>query len=131
MTKKELQRHRKLRIELQNIEYQIVDVDAKIKKSTAQYGKTTRGGKPSDKEDTIIKLIELKKRYEIQGGKIISEQMEIENELEKLSDPVEKAVLRYRYIDNMDWEDVSIMIKYERAQTFRIHTRAIRNLQKI
>lgn len=131
MTKKDLQRFRKLQIELESIDEQIKRLDAKIKKATASFDISPRGGKSVDKEDRIIKMIRLKEDYEIRGGKIIAEQMEIEKGLDNLSDPVEKAVLRYRYIDNMDWEDIQIMIGYERAQTYRIHDRAIKNLQKI
>lgn len=131
MTKKDLQQFRKLQIELESIEEQIAQLDAKIKKATASFGMSPRGGKSANKEDRIIKLLDLKEDYEIRGGKIIAEQMKIEKELDKLSDPVEKAVLRYRYINNMDWEDIQIMIGYERAQTYRIHDRAIKNLQKI
>lgn len=131
MTKKDLQKFRKLQIELESIENQVAALDAKIQKATPSYSVSLRGGKSADKEDRIIKLIELKKDYEIKGGKIISEQIEIEKGIDKLSDPVEKAVLRYRYIDNMDWEDIQIMIGYERSQTYRIHDSAIKNLQKI
>lgn len=131
MTKKDLQQFRKLQIELESIEEQIARLDAKIKKATASFGMSPRGGKSADKEDRIIKLLDLKEDYEIRGGKIIAEQMKIEKGLDKLSDPVEKAVLRYRYIDNMDWEDIQIMIGYEKTQTFKIHSKAIKNLQKI
>ena len=129
MTKKDLQQFRKLQIELESIEEQITRLDAKIKKATASFGMSPRGGKSADKEDRIIKLLDLKEDYETRGGKIIAEQIKIEKELDKLSDPVEKAVLRYRYIDNMDWEDIQIMIGYERTNTYRIHDRAIKNLQ--
>ena len=129
MTKKDLQQFRKLQRELESIEEQITRRDAKIKKATASFGMSPRGGKSADKEDRIIKLLDLKEDYETRGGKIIAEQIKIEKELDKLSDPVEKAVLRYRYIDNMDWEDIQIMIGYERTNTYRIHDRAIKNLQ--
>lgn len=131
MTKKDLQRFRKLQIELESIDEQIKRLDAKIKKATSSFGMSPRGGKSADNEDRIIKMIKLKEDYEIRGGKIIAEQMEIEKGLDNLSDPVEKAVLRYRYIDNMDWEDVAIMIKYSKPATYNFHKSALKNIEEI
>lgn len=131
MTKKDLKNFHKLQIDLKSVENEIAKIDAQIKRATAVYGITTRGGKNKDGSEMIIELIKLKKDYQIRGGKIIAKQKEIERGLDMLSDPVERAVLRYRYIDNMEWSDVQIMIGYERSQTYRIHDNAINNLKKI
>lgn len=43
----------------------------------------------------------------------------------KIDEPIERTLLIYRYIDRNSWKEVSRKIKYERAQTFRIHLKAL------
>jgi len=37
----------------------------------------------------------------------------------------EQRLLELRYLDYLKWEDVAAAMSYERAQTFRVHTRAL------
>lgn len=131
MTKKDLQDFRKLIIERESLQNQIEQLNVQIQHATPSYGVQPRGGKTADTADRIIKLVELKKEYECKCDNISGRQSKIESIIEKLADPVERAVLRCRYINNMTWEDITHIVSYEIAQTFRIHSRAIKNIEKI
>lgn len=131
MTRKDLQDFRKLIIERASLQNQIKELDAQIQHITPSYGAQPRGGKSADNADKILKLVELKKDYECKDNNIADRQIKIEAVINQLADPVERAVLRLRYISNMSWTDIQIAVNYERAQTFRVHTKAIKNFEKI
>lgn len=131
MTKKDLQDFRKLITERESLQNQIEQLNAQIQHVTPSYGVQPRGGKSADTADKIIKLVELKREYEYKCDRITDKQIRIETEIEKLTDPVERAVLRCRYINNMTWEDIQLLIHYERTKTFYIHSSAIKNFEKI
>lgn len=131
MTRKDLQDFRKLIIERASLQNQIKELDTQIQHITPSYGAQPRGGKSADNADKILKLVELKKEYERRNDNIADKQIKIETVLNHLDDPVERAVLRSRYIDNMRWEEIQTAINYERAQTFRVHIHAIKNFEKI
>lgn len=131
MTKKDLQDFRKLITERESLQNQIEQLNAQIQHVTPSYGVQPRGGKSADTADKIIKLVELKRECECKCDRITDKQIRIETEIEKLTDPVERAVLRCRYINNMTWEDIQLLIHYERTKTFYIHSSAIKNFEKI
>lgn len=131
MTRQDLKNFRKLIIERASLQNQIKELDTQIQHITPSYGTQPRGGKSGDNADKILKLVELKKNYEDKNNSIADGQIKIEAVINQLADPVERTVLRFRYISNMSWADIQIAINYERAQTFRVHTKAIKNFEKI
>lgn len=131
MKRQDLQDFRKMIIERTSLKNQIDELDTQIQRIIPPYGAQPRGGKSADAADRLLKLIELKKDYEKKNANITVRQKEIEAVISQMTDPVERTVLRLRYINNMSWTDIQIAINYERAQTFRIHTKAIKNFEKI
>ena len=131
MTRKDLQDFRKLIIERASLQNQIKGLDTQIQHITPSYGAQPRGGKSADNADKILKLVELKKEYERRNDNIADKQIKIEAVLNHLDDPVERAVLRSRYIDNMSWSRVSDEIRYSMSRMFDIHKSALKNFEKI
>ena len=73
-------------------------------------------------------LDDLKDMYIQKINSICDKIKSIEDIIDGLDDPLERIVLRYRYIENMDWSDITERTEYEWAQLHRIHNRAISNL---
>ena len=80
---------------------------------------------------TILQLNELEDYYLSKLNSLLSLQLQIETAIEKLKDPMERAIIRFRYIEGLDFFKVAIKLNYERAQTYRLHSRALKNLEKI
>lgn len=55
----------------------------------------------------------------------------IEKDISRLKDEDEKAVLRYRYIQGLKWEDVCDRIGFSWKHTHRIHSNALENYKII
>lgn len=74
-------------------------------------------------------------------NKIAEEERELEvlyDSMEKLShiideveDVMERALLRYRYITCLTWEQIAEKMGFCLAQVHRIHSRALKNFDKI
>lgn len=72
----------------------------------------------------------LKEEYNRQYDKLCERQLNIEKMIDKL-EPTERLLIRLRYFDNMKWDKIFKIIHYSQKQTFRIHDKAIRKLNKL
>ena len=70
----------------------------------------------------------LKRYYEGKLTELAQEQLAIEQAIDSLG-PVERMLMRYYYIDGLTWEEVSERICYSWAQTHRLHTAAIEQIE--
>ena len=75
----------------------------------------------------VSELINLRELYERKLDEISAAMLAIENAIEGL-EPVERTLLRYRYIYGMTWEKVSVAMNYSWRQTHKIHARALDKL---
>ena len=56
-------------------------------------------------------------------------QLEVETAIEALPDPMEREVLRYRYLDGLGWNEISRRIGLSKDWLGHCHTRAVRKLK--
>lgn len=70
-------------------------------------------------------------RYNKKIEDIIAERTRIEDLIDMLQDPLERAVMRYKYIDRLKWDDICAKINYEWSQTHRIHRNALAHLENL
>ena len=77
--------------------------------------------------DRVSELISLRELYKRKRDEISEAMLAIENAIEGL-EPVERTLLRYRYIYGMTWEKVSVAMNYSWRQTHKIHARALDKL---
>ncbi len=76
----------------------------------------------------LQKYLPLKRESALRGGCRADELTAIESAVDGLDDPTERLLLRLRYIEGYSWTRVARAIHYSRAQTMRIHARALRRL---
>lgn len=82
-------------------------------------------------ESMVARHAELLERYRANLAELTEELHAIEDAIEQLEDSTERALLRWRYIEGLKWEEVCICLSYSWQQTHRIHSRALRHLQDI
>lgn len=109
MTKEQLRQYRSIKIEISQIERRIVDIE--------HLG-----------HDDIVQP--LRNLYREKLAELIEGQLTIEKAIESLT-PIEREVMRMRYIDGADWTEVAATINYEWAQTHRIHASALRKIKNL
>lgn len=88
-------------------------------------GSSCGAGSPTER--LAIKHIDLLDRYQEKLADLRAEQLRVEEAIETL-EPVERMLMRYRYLDGMTWEEVAVAISYSWKQMHRIHGRALDKL---
>lgn len=95
-----------------------------------QFSEKVQGGDiPSDNAmfNRINKLMEVEKDL----ASLYDIQVELNEKINKVEDFNERMVLRYRYILNYTWEQISEKMGYSIVNTHRIHKRAIENFNMV
>lgn len=95
---------------------------------TIQLTEKVQGGDtPSDNAmfNRINKLMEVEKDL----ASLYDIQVELNEKVNKVEDFNERMVLRYRYILNYTWEQISEKMGYSTRQVIRIHGEALKNFE--
>ena len=72
----------------------------------------------------------LRECYSKKLEELVAAQLEIERAITVLA-PVERELVRMRYIDGLSWYKIQTSINYSEKQTHRIHARALIKLEKL
>lgn len=131
MTKERLKRYRALKAEAEQIRQKLLELESAMYSPKAQRltGMPRSGGGGSVQDLLTPRHIELQQVYVAKLAEITAEQIAIENAINDL-EPLERMLLRYRYIDGLEWSDICIRINYEWTRTHEYHNRALRQLRK-
>jgi hypothetical protein len=78
----------------------------------------------------VAKRDALRRKYEAKLADLIAAQTEIEETIDGL-DPRERRLMRLRYIDGLEWEEVCVKICYSWRQTHRLHSEILDKLLTI
>lgn len=82
---------------------------------------------PESDLDTIKPLREC---YTKKLEELVNTQLEIEQAIETL-DPMERDVVRLRYIDGKPWCRIAMQLNYSEASAHRIHRKALAKLKNL
>ena len=84
----------------------------------------------SDKIGSLVaKIQEKEARYLGKLNVILNEEKIIEEAIDKLKDPRERTVMRYRYISGYIWEEICVKAHYSWKHIHRIHSNALNNIK--
>ena len=129
MTKEELKQYRHLGMELERLDDTIARLQSEIESPKCQIiTDMPRGGKPPTMEDKIAKLLDIQALYNRQWDKLIDLRRQIELAIFNVSGPQERALLGYKYINGLTWEEICVKMDYSWRQIHRIHARALKNM---
>ena len=109
MTKEQLRQYRSIQIEIRQLERRMIELE-----QNGNY-------------DIVHPLHDLY-REKLVG--LVKGQMKIEKAIEELN-PIERELMRLRYIDGADWTEVAATIHYEWTQTHRIHAKALAKIKNL
>ena len=87
------------------------------------------GSGSSDLSAYAAKLDELLSELEEQMNERIQLRREIVRKIESMDSETEKAVLRYRYIHMLKWEEIAVKMSYTWQHIHRIHGKALSHFE--
>lgn len=111
MTKEQLRNYQNLKKEYRQIEQRLRRLEER----------------PKSEEDILQPLRDF---YTGKLKELVTAQLCIEKAIETL-EPVERDLIRYRYIDGLPWHIVAVKIAYSEQQTHRIHSHTLQKLKRI
>jgi DNA-directed RNA polymerase specialized sigma24 family protein len=134
MTKEELRAYQTIKREAAQIERELERLEAEM------YG--PRGSQLDDMpkaphhkpggpvESLAIRHADLVTKYREFLAALKAQQLRIEEAINGL-EPRQRMLMRYRYIDGLEWEEVCVAMKYSWTQTHRIHAEALKRLEEV
>lgn len=109
-------------------------LEALAKKVTVNFTQEkVSGGRAttSPMEDATVKLIDLCHEINDDIDELITLKAEILEIISKVDDPVSQLLLQMRYIEGKTWEEVAYDLDYNSRTVFKIHGRALKEIEKI
>lgn len=132
ITPEMLYEYQSLKKEIDDLDQRIADVyqNSLFPKSSQITSMPRSPGYSNDGMNRIFEKIEkLAAIYLEKRDRLLSQCLEIETEIDSFSS-VERRLLRYRYIDNKPWSDVSKIMGYSTAQLHRIQKKIFAEMQR-
>lgn len=114
-----------------NLENRLLEIDTKLQKITnTLQADIVQESKDSDKWTLLIqKKIDIENKINREVLKGYKEMESIEQLISELPER-EKLLIRYRYIDCLEWELICVKMHYSWRQIHYIHSDALRKLSK-
>ena len=131
MTKDELKNRLKLYLDIKAEAAQIQELrDALLDPKGANLDAMPRSCGPGNPVEAARKQREaLAKEYDRKLKELLAEQTYIEGMIDGL-DPIERKLMRHRYLEGLTWEKVCVAINYGWTQTHEMHGRILDKLMK-
>lgn len=92
-----------------------------------EYSDMPKGNKQSDLSDKMVQLEKLEDKIKHKIEEIILLRTDIEDKVTDMEDGAESDILRKRYIEFKEWEQICIEIGYGWTNTHRIHSSALKH----
>lgn len=78
---------------------------------------------------TIEKIMLLEDRINQEIDRLVDLKVEIGEAIDKMEIPAERLLLKYRYLDGMEWIDISQILAVSYRTVHRIHASALKNFE--
>ena len=114
MTLKELSKYHDIKVELNDLESRIKELELTLVKATKYTDmKVDRSfSNSSPTEEIFIRINNLKGKYNDKQIKLFDELAKIEEYLDQVDDSSVRTIMRKRFIDLMTWEEVAADMNY-------------------
>ena len=117
-----LKLHRRLCEKVERLE----DISA----SGINYDGLPRGTKPSSPTETAAIMLNVsKKKRDDAWDEVQEAERKVEALIESLEDVKLRTVLAYKYLDDLDWDEIACKMNYTERHTHRLHAAALCEIQ--
>ena len=130
MTKEELLKYKGIKKEVQQLRERITMLEEKKTSIKSQIisSMPTSGGSYLDTETLMIMIENTIEDYINQEKSLLDAMLEIEEVISTLSDPTERYILRARYIECKNWEEICVLTNYSWRQIHRLHSNILKKI---
>ena len=129
--KRKLQSYRYCQLRIDSNTDQIQALRSRMQKITVTYHDAPGGGQGSDALELIGKVQQLEEYVKADTERMKNELLEVQFLINSLEDFRERSVLQLRYVDGLDWYQISEKLYMNRRWITRLHGRALKKLLKL
>lgn len=117
-------------IMFERLSFRVQRLEASIGARAINYDGMPRSTKPSSPtEAAAIMLVDSKIRRDEVWEELTDAHIRVESVINSLEDATLKAVLLYRYIEGMNWDEIALKMNYTERHMHRIHAEALCEVQ--
>ena len=129
MTKEELLQYKSTKKEVEGLKERIEMLKEKKTSIKSQIIKDMpSGGEGIDIETLMIMIENAIEELIRKEEKLIDIMLEIEETIDSLEDPLERYILRVRYIECKNWEEICVLTNYSWRQIHRLHSNILKKI---
>ena len=130
MTAKEyLSQARALEREIEAKREHITRIRSTLARCTPHLTGMPGSGQGVDFTETAARIMDLTKETEEDIRRMIELKRAIGHTIDALEDPLERALLSYRYLSGLSWQQVALRLYCDRSTVWRIHKNALRKVR--
>lgn len=100
-----------------------------LKTSSFKEDKVQESG-ATDFDDKYMKFIEVSEEINRKIDDLIDLKMKVSNQIDHLDKPEYRILLRLRYIDLKNFEEIAVKMNYDIRQVTRLHGNALQEFEK-
>ena len=80
-------------------------------------------------EKYVIKIVDLEKQIQQEVEHLVKLKTDIREAINKMENVDEKLLLRYRYINFLNWEEICVNLNVSMRTVHRLHSLALQHLK--
>jgi DNA-directed RNA polymerase specialized sigma subunit len=102
-----------------------------LRLSSPTFEEKVSGGQQTDAPFVrlIDKVVDLEREIDSEIDTLVSVHNDIRNAIESVEDPRQQAVLNYRYLQNMKWQEIANALFADRTSVYRWHKQALEQIK--
>lgn len=125
MTNKEkkdwLWRYKEALLDIDSWQRELEEWQTRAEKITQVVSDMPRGGKALKVDDIVIKMTEILDNIKAKVSESQKIKLELEIAFEGLNDGILEGLMKYRYINCLDWAQIAIVMGYSEQHLYRLH----------
>lgn len=133
MTNKEkkdwLWRYKEALLDIDSWQRELEEWQTRAEKITQVVSDMPRGGSALKVDDIVVKMTEITDNIRAKVSESQKIKLELEIAFEGLNDGILEGLMKYRYINCLDWAQIAIVMGYGERHLYKLHGKALYKLE--
>nr|WP_243144020.1 DUF1492 domain-containing protein [Eubacterium sp. BL-380-WT-2B] len=116
-------------LDIDSWQRELEEWQTRAEKITQVVSDMPRGGKALEVDDIVIKMDEIMDNIKKKVSESQKIKLELEIAFEGLNDCILEGLMKYRYINCLDWAQIAIVMGYSEPHCWKLHGKALEKLE--
>jgi len=124
-----LWRYKEALLDIDSWQRELEEWRTRAEKITQVVSDMPRGGSALKVDDIVVKMTEIMDNIKEKVSESQKIKLELEIAFEGLNDGILEGLMKYRYINCLDWAQIAIVMGYSEPHCWKLHGRALQRLE--